>query len=861
MGASNDMTGPAGAGRGRLRIYLGAAPGVGKTYAMLQEGLRRRAEGADVVIGVVEPHGRKPIAVMAEDLETVPRRSLTYRGSAFAELDLDGILARHPQVALVDELAHTNVPGCRNTKRWQDVEELLAAGIDVATTLNVQHLESLNDTVQQITGTVQRETLPDAVARRADQIELVDLSTEALRRRMVHGDIYPPDRIESALTHYFRPGNLTALRELALLWVADRVDEGLQNYRAEHGIAAPWEARERILVGVTGDVGGETIIRRAARIAARMPGCELIAVHVTTCSGLIGADPAALVRQRVLVESLGGSYWQVVGDDVAQTLLQLARAQNATQIVLGVSRRGGFAGLLSGEDVAAKVVRLCGPVNVHTVTHEGAAGPPRLSLPRLTRDLGPHRRWYAFIVAAVLLPALTMAFGALRGELEVPVGLALYLLAVLAVALVGGLYPALAAALAAGLLASYLLPQHAPTNSGLTDAAVLAVFVAAGSMFGLSVELTAGWARRAAHESAQASTLSHLAVGVLRGQDSPAALLEQLRQTFGLRAVSLLERLPDNRPGADWYVAASAGWHPPERPEGADVTAPVAEGLTIAGVGRMLSADEQRILTAYVAHLTDAFNREVEPRPTDAVEHLHGPLVAAIPDLRAALAAAETALTDLTGHACRLAPSDQARYTAAAQASVGRTVRLLTDLDDLCRLRAGALDCRLRPVDLTEAIDAAIDDLGPDGQPVTLRLPDRLPCIVADSQLLTHSITSLAADALRRSPPHSPPTITAIVEPQQLQIQVIDHGSDTSGLDDTSAIIATPPLAPMLSPNLARRVALGLAEAMGGALRQECTPGGGLTVTITLPTADCSRRTAEHQAGHAAASTAVHGSE
>ncbi|MYX54651.1 universal stress protein, partial [Streptomyces sp. SID8382] len=359
--------------RGRLRIHLGAAPGVGKTYAMLQEGRRLCEQGADVVIGLVEPHGRRLTAALAEGLETVPRHTLVHRGTAFTELDLDAVLARHPQVALVDELAHTNVPGSRNTKRWQDVEELLDAGIDVVTTLNIQHLESLNDVVRQITGVVQHETLPDEVARRADEIELVDLLPETLRRRLVHGDVYPPDRVEGALTHYFRLGNLTALRELALLWLADRVEEGLQRYRAEHGITAPWETRERIMVGLTGGPEGETLIRRAARITARTPGSELLALHIVPGDGLTLPAPGALAGQRALVESLGGSYHQTTGEDIPEALLRFAEAENVTQIVLGASRRGRFS-LLLRAGVGRRTIQGSGPIDVHIVTHEQAAG-------------------------------------------------------------------------------------------------------------------------------------------------------------------------------------------------------------------------------------------------------------------------------------------------------------------------------------------------------------------------------------------------------------------------------------------------------------------------------------------------------
>ncbi|UWZ40541.1 universal stress protein [Dactylosporangium roseum] len=807
--------------RGHLRIYLGAAPGVGKTYAMLDEGRHRLARGTDVVVGFVEPHGRMPIAAMAEGLETVPRRTLTYRDMSFTELDLDAVLDRHPQVALVDELAHTNVPGSRNSKRWQDVEELLAAGIDVITTLNVQHLESLNDTVRQITGTVQHERLPDEVARRADQIELVDLSAEALRRRMVHGDVYPADRIETALTHYFRPGNLTALRELALLWVAGRVDEGLQRYRAEHGIAASWEARERILVGLTGDVGGETLIRRAARIAARIPGCDLVAVHVTVSSGLIGADPAVLARQQALVESLGGCYQRVIGDDVADALLSTAQAQNATQIVLGVSRRGRCARLLTGEDIAAKVIRLCGPINVHIVTHEGAARPPRLAWPRLASGLGPHRRWYAVVLAALLLSASTVCMAELHRVAGTAAGPALYLVVVLVVALIGGLYPAVAAALAAGLLAGRFLPQFAAGANGLTDVAVLSAFVITGALVGLAVETTAQRVRLTTYESAQASILSTLAADALRGYDGPPALLEQLRQAFGLRGVSLLERrLDSDTTTTRWCVVASAGSQPPERPEDADIAVPVRERLRVAGVGRRLSASDERILTAYLTRIATGLTCPVEARATTSA--LQGPPAAAIPDLCGSLAAAKAALADAADHVGRLPASGRARF-AAAQAQIDGAVNLLADLDALCRLEAGALDCRLRPVDVAEVIVAAFDDLGADGRPILLRLPEVLPYVIADSRLLTRAVAGLATDALRRSPPDSPPAIAAAVEREHVRIRLIDHGSGAE------------PSCP--GADVTQRLARGLTETMGGTLRHERTPGGGRTVVITLPAA------------------------
>ena len=299
--------------RGRLRIYLGAAPGVGKTVAMLAEGRRRRDRGTDVVIGFLETHGRSFTAGQADGLEVVPRRAVEHRGASLTELDVDAVLARRPEVALVDELAHTNAPGSPRTKRWEDIDVLLDAGIDVISTVNIQHLESLNDVVEAITGVVQRETVPDDVVRSADQIELVDMSPESLRRRMSHGNIYPAARIDAALANYFRPGNLSALRELALLWLADRVDETLERYRASHGISAPWPTRERIVVALTGGPEGETVLRRAAQIASRGAGSELLACHVSRPDGLVDADPETLAAQRKLVKELGGVMHEVAG--------------------------------------------------------------------------------------------------------------------------------------------------------------------------------------------------------------------------------------------------------------------------------------------------------------------------------------------------------------------------------------------------------------------------------------------------------------------------------------------------------------------------------------------------------------------
>ena len=380
--------------RGQLRIYLGAAPGVGKTYAMLNEGCRRAGRGTDVVVGFVESHGRANTSAQVRDLEVVARRQLEYRGTVFEEMDVDAVIRRKPDVALVDELAHTNVPGSRNEKRWQDVEELLDAGIDVISTLNVQHLESMNDVVEEITGIQQRETIPDAIVRAADQVELVDMTPQAIRRRMAHGNIYPADQVDASLANYFREGNLGALRELALMWTADRVDEALEAYREAHGIARPWETRERVLVAITGAPGGDDVIRRAARMAARSHG-ELIGVYVRSADGLRAPPGDALLEQRTLLQELGGTYHELASADVANALVQFARAENATQIVLGASRQSRWSHLLRGS-VVTNVLRASGDIDVHVISSDPqrddvatrVARPARARVPDRTRSRG-----------------------------------------------------------------------------------------------------------------------------------------------------------------------------------------------------------------------------------------------------------------------------------------------------------------------------------------------------------------------------------------------------------------------------------------------------------------------------------------
>jgi two-component system sensor histidine kinase KdpD len=353
---------------GRFRIYLGAVAGVGKTCAMLDEGWRRAQRGSDVVVGFVETHGRAHTAELIRDLEVVPRTVVTYRGTTFEEMNLQAVLARQPEVALVDELAHTNVPGSgEHAKRWEDVLTLLEAGIAVITTVNIQHLESLADAVEKITGIQVRERVPDWVVRRADQIELIDSSPEQLRRRMLHGNIYPTPKVPDALRHFFRTENLVALRELALRFLADETEEDLLDYLRNAHPDAVWDTTERILVAITGAPGIDGVLRRAARIAARVKG-DLHAVHVSSGDAVAGQRGENIESVRRLADDLGAAWHDASGDDAAKAIVEIARRLQITQIVLGSERRSRWQEL-TGATFLRSVLRLAAidEIDVHVI--------------------------------------------------------------------------------------------------------------------------------------------------------------------------------------------------------------------------------------------------------------------------------------------------------------------------------------------------------------------------------------------------------------------------------------------------------------------------------------------------------------
>jgi two-component system, OmpR family, sensor histidine kinase KdpD len=846
--------------RGHLRIYLGSAAGVGKTYAMLGEGHRRAERGADVVVAFAEAHGRPQTSALLDGLETVPRARLEYRGATFEEMDLDAVLARHPEIALVDEFAHTNVPGSRHEKRWQDVEALLDAGIDVISAVNIQHLESLNDVVEKITGVPQRETVPDAIVRAADQVEMVDMTPEALRRRMAHGNIYPPEKIDAALTNYFRSGNLAALRELALLWLADKVDEGLQRYRIEHKIKDSWEARERVVVALTGGPEGRTLIRRAARVAARSAGGDLLAVHITKSDGLTGADPAALASQRRLVESVGGSYHQVVGDNIPEALLTFARAENATQLVLGASRRSWLSAMLTGPGIGSRTIRGSGDIDVHIVTHS-EMGRGR-GLPRPQGAITLRRKVAGYVLAGALSLVLTVALANLRSSLNLTSDVLLFLVAVILVALVGGFLPAVLAAIVGSLLLNYYFtpPIHAWTISQANNALALGVFVAVALLVSRVVDIAARRTKQAARANAESELLTTTAGSVLRGQQGLSALLDRVREAFGMDSATLLECTSADGPrpadtsadrtrsmSGSWHVVASSGEPAVSTPEEADVEVPVADSLSLALRGRPLPATDRRVLGAFASYAAVALDQQrlaaeaQAAKPIAAADRMRTALLAAVShDLRTPLASAKAAVTSLRSSDVDWAAEDHDELLATADESLDRLTHLVDNLLDMSRLQAGALSLFPRPAGLDEIVSRALDNLDPAARGITVDIPESLPAINVDPAILERVIVNLTENALRYSPAGKPPLLTASALGDRVELRVVDRGPGIPEQDRNRMFVPFQRLGDTdntTGVGLGLALSRGLTEAMGGTLTADDTPGGGLTMTVSVPVA------------------------
>ena len=822
-------------GRGKLRVYLGASPGVGKTYAMLDEAHRRVSRGADVVVGIVETHGRTHTEQALSGLEVVPRKSVDHRGTTHLEMDLDAVIERRPDVVLVDELAHTNVGGGEHLKRWEDVEAILAAGITVITTVNIQHLESLNDVVESITGIRQRETVPDRFVRDADAIELVDMSPQSLRRRMAHGNIYAHDKIDAALSQYFREGNLAALRELALLWLADRVDEGLDRYREQHDIDATWAMRERIVVAVTGGPESDALVRRATRIAARGAGGEWMALYVARRDGLSGVPPHRLHDLRTKIEGLGGTFHAVVGDDTADAILDFARAENASQVIIGASRRGRLSTLLR-PGVGERVIAAAGDIDAHVVTHDYAR---RKNLPARSENNLGRRRLIAGYVLGLLGPVVTSAALWYTGDLHgLPTESMVLMALVVATALVGGLVPAVISALWSGVLLNVLFssPIWSLTINDGENAFAIVLFVIVGIAVASVVDRAARstvQARRARAESEALTVLSH---NLLHAGDDIEALLGSACELFGATGAAVFDGKA---------VVAGAG-RPPTSVESAEVTVPTGETTTLALAGRSLDAADRRLLKAYAAHAavlaerTRASLADAERSQLAEINRLRTALLAAVShDLRSPLAAVKAAAGSLRNTDIEWSPEDEAELLATIEDAADRLYALVTNLLDMSRIQAGAVAVKLTDVDLASAVGLALDPLL-GSQRIAVNLDDTLVAR-ADPGLLDRVLANLCENAIKHTDPEAPITVDGTVVADRVVLRVADGGKGVPPENHDRIFAPFQRLGDVPQGDgvgLGLAVAQGLTEAMGGRLTAEDTPGGGLTVVLELAAAE-----------------------
>ncbi len=835
--------------RGTLRIYLGAAPGVGKTFAMLNEGRRRHGRGTDVIVAFVETHGRPLTAAQIGDLEVVPRARIEYRGATFEEMDTAAVIARHPRVALVDELAHTNVPGSKHTKRWQDVEEILDAGIDVISTLNIQHLESVNDVVERITGVVQRETIPDAEVRKADQIELIDSTPEALRRRMAHGNIYAPEKVDAAMANYFRIGNLAALRELALLWVADRVDDSLQQYMEAHGIADAWETRERVVVAMTGAPGGDGVIRRAARMAARSKG-DLLGVHVRSSDGLAGPPPGELERHRELLKELGGIYREVAAPDPVAGLVAFARSEHATQLVLGSSHRSRLAELLHGS-VINSVIRQAGGTDVHVISSTDAAAGKAAAAERLPRQhsgvtgaLSIRRQVFAGSAALVVLPLLTLVLTQLRSHIELGGDLLLYLAVVIGVTTVGGVWPALAAAVAAFLLADWFFepPIHTLRLATAEEIVTLVVFLGVAAVVSWLVGAAARRALDAARGRAEAAILVRLAGALLTDKDPLTEVMGQVRTTFNLDGVALLRKS-----AAGWQAVSVVGDHPPASPDEATETAELDPGTVLAIAGPNLAAADRRVLRAFSDQLAVALrSRELQAEAATAellsqANDLRTALLRAVShDLRSPLASIKASATTLLAEDLPLTAEATRELLATIDEEADRLNSLIGNLLDMSRLQSGALELVRQDVGLDEVVDRAVASLGERARQVRVDVPENLPRVHTDAALLERAVANVVDNAIAWSPADAPVRVEAAMFGGCAELRVIDRGPGIP-VDQRDNVFR--PFQRLGDQHTGTGVGLGLAvargfvDALGGELTIDDTPGGGTTMLFRLPCA------------------------
>jgi two-component system sensor histidine kinase KdpD len=836
---------------GKLKVFFGAAPGVGKTYTMLEAARALKDEGIDVVVGWVETHGRQETEALLGGLELLPRRQLSYRGTRLEEFDLDLALERRPTLIVVDELAHTNAPGSRHAKRYRDVEELLASGIDVYTTLNVQHLETLNDVVAQVTGVTVRETIPDAVLDRADEIELVDLPAEELRKRLAEGKVYMPEAAGRAAENFFREGNLIALRELALRRTAERVDAQMQRYRREHAVRETWPTAERVLVCVGPSPYAVRLIRAARRMAARLQA-EWLAVYVETPAQLhlAEADREQLERTLRLAEQLGAETVTLTGSDQVEEVLTYARRRNVTKLVVGKPAESRWRELLHGSFVD-RLVRGSGEIDVYVIT--GAAGDEE---PRQPTAGKVRSRWPAYGFAVLIVGLCTLLAALLGPRLTLANLVMVYLVGVVVVALRAGRGPAaLSSVLSVAAFDFFFVPPRltfavADTQFVLTFVVMLAVALV---ISGLTARV------RDQVEAARARERRTAALyAVSRACASAAETYEVVRVTGRHLAEVFESQVAIFLPHRDGRLTAAFSGNAPfaSDPKEASVAQWTFDHGEKAGLGTVgVKPGEAGRLDSEQLHLLDAFANQIalavertnlaaEAQAAELqveTERMRSALLASVShDLRTPLAAIAGASSTLLRGGESLTDETRRELLESINDEAGRLNRFIANLLDMTRLEAGAINVRKEWQPVEEVVGAAIGQLEDRlaGREVRTQIPETLPLVPLDTTLIGQALVNLLENALKYTPVGSPIDIAARVEGESVVIEVADRGPGLAAGEELrifDKFYRLPSETGQPGAGLGLAICKAIAAAHGGNITAANRPGGGSVFSLRLP--------------------------
>lgn len=861
--------------QGRLTIFLGYAAGVGKTYTMLEEARQRKAEGVDVVAAYVESHGRAETDALLEGLEVLARARCLYQGVELTELDLDVVLARKPKLALVDELAHTNAPGCRHEKRWQDIEELLAAGIDVYTTVNVQHFESASDIVAQITSIPVRETVPDSLLDQAAEVMLVDIPPEALLQRLRQGKVYVPEQASQAVRSFFRPGNLIALRELALRRTAARVDDEMRSYMEARAIAGPWPVAERLLVCASGSPFSEQLIRTTRRLANELKA-QWFTVYVETPRL---AREQQENRQRVwhdlrLAESLGAEVATITASSVPQALIEYAARHNVTRIVVGKPTKPRWRELLR-PPIVDQIIRLSGAIHVHVVSFRHQGTPVR------TPSWWPPRfgDWSDYLVSLTLVAATTLVSTLVRSHVSPTNLVMVYLLAVVLAAVRFGQKPAILTA-TLGVLAFDFFFVDPRWSFTVADTEYLFTFLGlftVGIVISTLVAKAKARAESLRERELQTESLYYLSrdLAVAIDMDSILAVVRKnLGESLRARLAVLLPDPEDERMriaaiseglSLDDKETAVADWaFRNRRPAGSGTETlgsaqllylPLLTASHIFGVlgvamtekADYFSPHHRRMLDAFVAQISLAMERvslavqAEQAQILEAREMLERALLNSIShDLRTPLVTIIGALSSLHEESLRLPDGKKEELLRCAWDEAERLNRFVGNLLDMTRLEAGEVRINCEPCDVQDLIGSALTVLDRKliDRDVGVRLPEGLPLVAMDMVLMTQVLVNLLDNALKYSPADSPLEIVARIDDDDLLLEVLDRGSGVTEQDlgrMFEKFFRLPVPEGVSGTGLGLSICKGIVEAHRGSIRAENRKGGGLRVVCRLP--------------------------